>query len=255
MSTATTDPRDARADARYLAYAHRSERLATVVAVLWLVAYSLPILQPALPEQVRTACHVVRTLTWAAFGVDYLLRLALSRHRARFVATHPLDLLLLVLPMLQPLRLLRLVTVLRLLNQRAGTRLRGRVGLFVTSATVLIGFSAACAVLDAERDAPGATITTFGEAVWWVATTITTVGYGDYSPVTATGRAVAVGLMLSGIALVGVVTGSLASWFLDEVRDTSGADAEATRADVQRLAEEVGRLREELAARPRPGTP
>ncbi|WP_432537574.1 potassium channel family protein [Kineococcus arenarius] len=246
MSTPTTTARGA----RYRAYEHRSERLATVVAVLWLVGYALPILQPDLPAPVRTTCHVVRTATWVAFGVDYLLRLGFSPRRGRFFLTHPLDLLLLLLPMLQPLRLLRLVTVLRLLNQRAGSRLRGRVGLFVTSATLLIGFCSACAVLDAERGAPGATITTFGEAVWWVVTTITTVGYGDYAPVTATGRVVAVGLMLSGIALVGVVTGSLASWFLDEVRDSSGADAEATRADVAQLTEEVRRLREQLAARP-----
>ncbi|WP_337062605.1 potassium channel family protein [Kineococcus sp. G2] len=244
MSTPVANPRQA----RYRAYEHVSERLAPVVAGLWLVAYALPVLQPELPGAVRTACHVVRTGVWAAFGVDYLLRLSLSGHRLRFFVTHPLDLLLLLLPMLQPLRLLRIVTVLRLLNQRAGTRLRGRVGLYVTASTILIGFSAACAVLEAERPAPGATITTFGEALWWVVTTITTVGYGDFAPVTTTGRVVAVGLMLSGIALVGVVTGSLASWFLDEVRDSSGQDAEATRADVAELAAEVRRLREQLAA-------
>ncbi|MCI2237577.1 potassium channel family protein [Paenibacillus sp. TRM 82003] len=245
MSTPVTSPRDA----RYQAYEHVGERVAPVVAALWLIAYSLPILQPELPGAVRTACHVVRTGVWAAFGVDYLVRLGLSGHRLRFLVTHPLDLLLLLLPMLQPLRLLRIVTVLRLLNQRAGTRLRGQVSLYVTVSTVLIGFCAACAVLEAERGAPGATIATFGEAVWWVVTTITTVGYGDFAPVTATGRAVAVGLMLAGIALVGVVTGSLASWFLDEVRDSSGEDAEATRADVAELADEVRRLREQLAAR------
>ncbi|WP_369069155.1 potassium channel family protein [Kineococcus terrestris] len=235
---------------RYRAWTHHSERVATVVAAVWLAAYAWPVLDPSLPPAARTACLVTNLVTWVLFGADYLVRLALAPRRGRFFVTHPLDLLLLLLPALQPLRLLRLVMVVRVLNKRAGARLRGRVGVYVAAATALVGFCAAVAVLQAERGAPGATITTFGEAAWWVATTITTVGYGDYSPVTATGRAVAVGLMLSGIALIGVVTGSLASWFLDEVRDTSGSAADATQADVAALAEEVRRLRAELAARP-----
>ena len=69
-------------------------------------------------------------------------------------------------------------------------------------------------MLDAERSAPDASITTFGEAVWWTITTISTVGYGDRYPVTVEGRLVAATLMVAGIALLGVVTASIAagSW-------------------------------------------
>ena len=59
---------------------------------------------------------------------------------------------------------------------------------------------ASLAILDAERGKPGANIETFGEAVWWAFVTITTVGYGDFYPVTAHGRFVAVLLMAGGVA-------------------------------------------------------
>ncbi|MEZ0491924.1 potassium channel family protein [Kineococcus sp. TBRC 1896] len=220
-----------------------------VAAALWLVAYALPVLAPGLPPAARTACALVSVAVWVLFGVDYAWRLFRAPHRLRFAWTHPLDLALLVLPALGPLRLLRVLTVLRILNRSSGASLRGRVGLYVGSATVLVGFCAALAVLDAERGAPGANITTFADASWWVVTTITTVGYGDFHPVTSTGRLVAVGLMLAGIALLGIVTASLASWLIDRVSDGQQESAAATRADVEALAREVRQLRAELRAR------
>jgi voltage-gated potassium channel len=65
------------------------------------------------------------------------------------------------------------------------------------------GFVGALAVLDADQSAPDANILTFGDAVWWA---ITTVGYGDTYPVTPIGRMVAAALMMSGLAVLGVVT-------------------------------------------------
>ena len=82
----------------------------------------------------------------------------------------------------------------------------------------------ALAVLDAERDAPGANITTAGDALWWAATTVTTVGYGDRYPVTTTGRFVAVALMVVGIAVVSALTAVIASWLIDNVQDKPEAE-------------------------------
>lgn len=79
----------------------------------------------------------------------------------------------------------------------------------------------ALGVLDAEQNDPNANIKNFGDAIWWATTTITTVGYGDYYPVTLTGRLVAVGLMISGVAVVGVVTASLASWLVAQINTNS----------------------------------
>lgn len=63
----------------------------------------------------------------------------------------------------------------------------------------------------------GANITSFGDAVWWTCVTISSVGYGDYYPVTGLGRLTAIGLMVAGIALLGSVTATIASWFVERI--------------------------------------
>ncbi|EME62530.1 ion transport protein, partial [Rhodococcus ruber BKS 20-38] len=119
--------------------------------------------------------------------------------------------------MLRPLRLLRLVTLLGVVHRSVGTALRGRVIVYASGSTALLLVVSSLAMLDAERTAPDATITTYPDALWWSAVTVTTVGYGDFAPVTATGRLIAVALMIAGIALLGVVTATLASWLVERV--------------------------------------
>lgn len=221
----------------------------TITAVVFLLAYAAPILRPDLVSPWPTICQFVTWAAWALFAVDYTARLALSRDRAGFVRGNLFDLAVVALPLLRPLRLLRLVTLLSVLNHYAGGSLRGRVAVYVAGATSLVLFVASLAVLDAERGAKGATITTFGDAAWWAMTTVTTVGYGDRYPITAQGRLIAGGLMLAGIALLGIVTASLASWLIDKVRDVEEHAQTATRADVASLTAEVRALRDELTAR------
>ncbi len=69
------------------------------------------------------------------------------------------------------------------------------------------------------------------------------MGYGDRYPTTTEGRLIAVGLMLAGIALLGTVTATLASWLIDRVRDENAADRAATAAQVEALLDEVRALR------------
>jgi voltage-gated potassium channel len=161
---------------------------------------------------------------------------------------HVPDLLIVALPILRPLRLLRLVILLRVLNRRATDSLRGRVAIYVGGATVIILLCASLAVLDAERHSQHANITTFGDALWWSVTTVTTVGYGDHYPVTAEGRFVAVGLMLAGIALIGVVTASFATWLLDRVREVEQKAQIDIASNIDALRAEVALLREQLSA-------
>ena len=161
----------------------------------------------------------------------------LAERKLRFVLRHLPDLAILLLPMFRQLRVLRLVTVISVLNRQLRDDVRGRVVLYVASTVTLVGFVAALAVLDAERQAPDASITTFGDAVWWTLTTISTVGYGDRYPVTLEGRFVAAALMVAGIALLGVVTASIASWFVENLRRAGEEVAE----DVEEVAEDVER--------------
>ena len=220
----------------------------TTTAVLFLAAYALPILRPELASPWSTVCHLVTWVAWALFLVDYVVRLAVSRDRAAFVRGNLFDLAVVALPLLRPLRLLRLVTLLSVLNRYAGGSLRGRVAIYIAGSTVLVLVVSSLAILDAERAAEDASITTFGDALWWAVTTVTTVGYGDQVPATVQGRYIAAGLMLAGIALLGTVTASFASWLIDKVREVEETSQAATRADVAALASEVRTLREQMTA-------
>jgi voltage-gated potassium channel len=145
---------------------------------------------------------------------------------------------------------LRVVTVISVLNRQLRDDARGRVAAYIGATVVLVGFVAALAVLEAERNAPDASITTFGEALWWTITTLSTVGYGDRYPVTLEGRLVAATLMVAGIALLGVVTASIAAWFVENLRRTErqvSEEVEEVSSDVEaaqvQLTEVLAELR------------
>lgn len=188
-----------------------------MLAVAFLVAYALPVLDPRLNPTVLDRLNALSWAVWVAFAVDFVVRLTLAQERGRYAARHWYDVVLISLPMLRPLRLLRLLAFARILNRTAVGGLAGRVTTYVIGATVMSVALGAIAILDAEQDASGANIKTIGDALWWAVTTVTTVGYGDRYPVTTTGRFVAVALMMMGIALVGAVTAAVASWFVANV--------------------------------------
>ena len=239
-------------EARRERWDQRVEWPLAIAAGLFLGAYAWPILDPGLDSALVDLCLVVTWSTWFLFAVDYLTRVTLSIDRRQFVRRNILDLAVVVLPILRPLRLLRLVTAISVLNRHAGHSLRGRVAVYVAGSTSLVIFVAALAVIEAERGDPDANIATFGDALWWAMTTVTTVGYGDRFPVTTSGRFVAAGLMLAGIALLGIVTASLATWLIDRIRQVEEESEAATRRDVAALTSEVRALRDEIA-RLRPG--
>ena len=222
----------------------------TVAALVFLGAYAWPILDQDLAAPWPGLCWIATWVAWSAFAIDYLARLALSVRRGAFVRSNLFDLAVVVLPLLRPLRLLRLVTLLNVLNRHAGSSLRGQVIVYVCGATTLIMFVAALALLDAEGDHPDANVDGFGDALWWAFATVTTVGYGDRYPITVEGRVIAGGLMLAGIALLGVVTATFASWIVERVQEAGEETEAATRRDVRALADEVAALRAELASRP-----
>ena len=210
----------------------RAEVPLLLLAVAFLVAYAWPVLDPRIDPTLNTFLTYVSWTVWAAFAVDFAVRLVLADNRGEYALRHWYDVALIALPVLRPLRLLRLLAFLRILNRSAAGNLAGRVTTYVIGSAVLSIGLGAVAVLDAEQDASGANITSIGDALWWAATTVTTVGYGDRYPVTTTGRIIAVSLMVVGIALVGAITASIAAWFVSSIdSERRAAATEAEHAD------------------------
>jgi voltage-gated potassium channel len=196
----------------------RAEVPLLLLALAFLIAYAWPVLNEGLAPGLQDFLGTVSWAVWAAFGFDFAARLYLADDRRTYAARHWYDVLLIALPMLRPLRLLRLLALARVLNRSAAGSLVGQVATYVIGAAAGAMALGAIAVLDAEQDAQGANIKTFGDALWWAATTVTTVGYGDRYPVTTSGRFIAVGLMVVGIAMVGAVTASVAAWLVGQVQ-------------------------------------
>jgi voltage-gated potassium channel len=218
--------------------------LATV-AVIFLAAYSVEVL--AQPDGgFRYAMDWVIDITYALFAVDYLARLCLATERLRWFIRHLVDLAVIALPLLRPLRLLRLLVLLAALQKAIGGAIRGRVAIYTAASAILLIYAASLAILETERDQPGARIKNFGDAVWWCITTVTTVGYGDLAPVTGKGRVIAVLLMIGGISLVGVVTATLASWIVQRVAQEDSEHQAATETHIQALRDDVRLQMEDL---------
>lgn len=199
----------------------RASRIPLVaLGALFVVGYAAFVLGTELPAALRALAQAVVALTWLAFAVDYAVRLALAGRgsRWRYVLGHPLELLAVLLPVFRALRVVDLVRRLPALRTGSGSAIRA--GIVVGAAvwaTVFVLFIALSTLL-VERDAPGATITDLGDALWWACVTLATVGYGDVYPVTGLGRLLAVVLMLGGIVIIGVTSGTVVSAIAERVR-------------------------------------
>ncbi|MFF5856633.1 potassium channel family protein [Streptomyces sp. NPDC012751] len=185
-----------------------------LASLIYLASYAVHVLAPGLPTPAHLALQSVQGLTWALFVLDYAVRWRLSGMGPRFVPRHWLDTVVVLLPLMRPVRSVRTQELVERRHGRSRLPLHLRVIVYTGLSTLLLGFAGSLTVYQLERDAPDATIRTFGDAVWWTCSTLSTVGYGDVVPVTPWGRTVAVGLMACGIALLGTVTGAFSSLML-----------------------------------------
>jgi voltage-gated potassium channel len=210
----------------------------TIAALAFLLAYTFQVIGD-LSGFWSTVCGVVVGGTWVLFIADYLVRLAMSRPKRLWMRSHLFDAAVVLIPTLKPVRLLG--ALVRVLSHRrtAGASLRAALLVYGAGTALLLIWQTSLGVLEAERHAPGASITNFGDAVWWAFCTITTVGYGDYTPVTVQGRVLAVLLMLGGVVLVGLVVASFSSWVVERASRGHEDQLPATRADVHEVLRAV----------------
>ncbi|MFF8951632.1 potassium channel family protein [Streptomyces sp. NPDC014684] len=193
----------------------RTEIPLFVGSLIFLAAYATLVLAVGLPSFWRDLCLVTMLALWVLFAADYVVRWRLGGQRfLRFVSTHFLHTVVVLLPLLRPLRIVPLYDVIQRRQGDPRLSLYARVIAYASLSTLLLGFSGSLAVYQQERGVPGANMQTFGDAVWWAAATLSTVGYGDIVPVTPLGRVIATGMMACGLGLLGAVTGSFSSWLM-----------------------------------------
>ncbi|QWT24839.1 ion transporter [Subtercola sp. PAMC28395] len=231
----------------------RWNRLATwplnVAAILFLVAFSVKVIGNV-QGAAQTGLLLLMAVAWLAFTINYVANLVLAGpHRKKWFIKNWYQLVITAIPALNPLRLLRLVNMANFSGGTKGSALRGRVGLYVSSTLVMILYVGALMVLDAEQNAPGATIVSMGDAIWWAIVTVTTVGYGDFVPITVRGRIVAAGLMLTGVGVIGTITGTLASYLAERTRATDKETHAATARQVSELSAQIASLEKAITDR------
>ena len=230
-----------------------SWRRATDWPLMVIAVGSLPLLllelkRDVLPSGDEMFLRVTNLLVLAAFLVDYLVELALARNRSVYVRKEWMSPLIVisqafaVIPSLAGFGVLRVfrgarvfrlaALVLRAAAIGGAAALDGRRLIREHAAAVAMGIAgltwltSAATFTIAEDVGVNGRVHSFGDALWWSASTITTVGYGDVYPVTFAGRVTGVFTMVVGVSTFALVTAKLAQFL---VRDGPlGRDNEAS---------------------------
>jgi voltage-gated potassium channel len=194
----------------------------TVLALCFLLAFSYPAFNSEVSTLTQTIIDSVQWVCWIAFALDLIFGIWRAEDKRTYLKKHPLEVASLLLPFLRPLRLVRVISFGGLVLQKVAIGRQFAITIKVAIASIFIAYIAAVQITISERAVEGSNIKNFGDGIWWAVTTVTTVGYGDRFPVSTEGRMLAVLLMLTGISLVGVITASVASWFVQMSQNDSG---------------------------------
>jgi voltage-gated potassium channel len=186
----------------------------TFLALAFLVAFSYPAFVNPVPSSTQTLLNIVQWVSWIAFAADLIYGLFKAKDKKKYLMKHPLEVAAVLLPFLRPLRLLRVISFGSLVIQKVAVGRQFAITIKVIITSIFVAYISAVQITIIERDIDGSNIKNFGDGLWWAITTVTTVGYGDRFPTTTEGRFLAVGLMIMGISLMGVITASVASWFV-----------------------------------------
>ena len=191
----------------------------TVLALTFLFAFSYPAFTDSVSDSTNQILSVIQWVCWVAFAIDLLFGLVTSENKVLYLKRHPLEIASVLLPFLRPLRLMRVISFGGLALQKIAVGRQFAITVKVAITTVFVAYIAAVQITITERAVEGSNIKNFADGFWWAITTVTTVGYGDRYPTTTEGRLLAVMLMFMGISLVGVITASVAAWFVKMSQD------------------------------------
>jgi voltage-gated potassium channel len=217
---------------------------------LWILLISLFFLPVLLLTYFDTTAWMDTVLWWTRWGfwlvflLDYSIRFYCSVDKTDWMKTDIDDLIIVVgLPLCNLFAtgvapaLLALV-ILWDVREHATVIFRQKrlmMALLVVAGTAVV---ISVLVYSVEHKNPNANITSMKDALWWAAATITTIGYGDRSPVTTPGRLLAVILMLVGIGVFGVIAAALAAWFVAEDQQSEFDDLKREFLEMNKALEE-----------------
>ncbi|MHB1140100.1 MAG: potassium channel family protein [Microthrixaceae bacterium] len=163
-------------------------------------------------EDLLVGAVLLRVAISIVFGIDMWRRARLAPHHWQYLRQHPVDVLAVVFP---PFRIVFSIQLVRSLFRR------GALDRFLVAALLFL-LNGAVLVYFVERGAPEGNIRTVGQALWWAAVTVATVGYGDFYPVTTYGRVVATGVMAIGLLTIAVITANVSASFTMQARAHRG---------------------------------
>ena len=214
---------------RLATWRRRTDLPLLLIAIGSLPLLLLEVVDDRLSKADQNFLTAINVLVFIAFAIDYVVELAVTYNRATYARTQWASLvivfsqLLALLPALGFLGILRGVRALRVVGALsrvigigAASKEQGRKYFKEKAASVAFGMSAftlvtsAVAFTIAEDVGDGRRINSFFDALWWSASTITTVGYGDIYPVTGAGKIIAVFTMVVGVSTLAVVTARIA---------------------------------------------
>jgi voltage-gated potassium channel len=219
-----------------------------VLSIYVLLSLSVQTLVP-LSDETVDLLNDIDFVVCLFFLYDFIVRFRAAKSKLEFMRWGWIDLIssIPVLPFAGWARMVRVIRILRILRALRSTKIlvqyfyQNRAKSALTSAFIIgvvLTIFSAIAVLNFEN-APNSNIKTAGDALWWAAATVTTVGPADVYPVTAEGRTVAVMLMTAGVILFAILTGYIASMF-------NSVGQKKEESEILVLTQEIRLLRQKI---------
>lgn len=181
---------------------------------------------------------IVDKIIWLIFLIDVLTRLFQSKSKISYLKKNPFDIISIIpldhtFLMARFARLFRIIRLLAIFNRLSFFKILKTNNLDrVIFFTFLLIFLSAIPIKIIE---PG--IVTYEDAIWWAVVTATTVGYGDISPETGIGRIIAIILMVFGIGLLGMITGSVTTFFVKTKEKNESTTISFIKKELDRAEE------------------
>ncbi|OEF99983.1 hypothetical protein BHF71_06825 [Vulcanibacillus modesticaldus] len=194
--------------------------ISVILAIVVIITLTIEMNYNLTDEQLMSL-HLIDKAILIIFAIDYFFRLYLANRKLKFIkenifdllAIIPLDYLFMSFRLARLFRILRVISISKRLWLPLLELLRTNKLHYVLSITTALVLFGSLGIMYFEDS-----IDSFGDALWWSIVTTTTVGYGDISPASTGGRIVAAILMFMGIGTIGMLTGSIATFFINRTK-------------------------------------